>query len=392
VKILHTVQLYAPHVGGSEEVIRQVSERLVARGHEVTVATRALPEREFKTLNGVQIQEFDVTGNDVNGMSGETARYQEFLRRGQFDVMLNYAAQQWASDLAFPVLNELPYARVFVPCGFSGFYTQAYASYFAAMPEYLRHYDELVFHADHYRDTDFARKNGLVNINIIPNGASEKEFTGPDHTFRQRYGIPEDLPLLITVGNHTGGKGHALSIEAFRQARIGRAVLLIIGGLITGTSRGCLPDCQRRAMLARWRTRGRKQVRLINPPRADVVAAFHAADLFIFGSAIEYSPLVLYEAVAARTPFITTACGNAEEIVRWTGGGLIIPTQRQQDGNVHARPRDMAAAIERLMLTPAERHAMAEHGYQAWRQRFTWDAITDRYEAVYRQAIAKRSA
>src|SRR5262249_25311677 len=46
-RIVHTVQMYHPHVGGSEEVVKQLSERLAARGHSVTVATGSLPERNF---------------------------------------------------------------------------------------------------------------------------------------------------------------------------------------------------------------------------------------------------------------------------------------------------------------------------------------------------------
>ena len=40
-KILHTVEYYAPSVGGAQEVVRQISERMVQRGHQVTVATTA---------------------------------------------------------------------------------------------------------------------------------------------------------------------------------------------------------------------------------------------------------------------------------------------------------------------------------------------------------------
>ena len=71
-KILHTVEFYHPSVGGMQEVVRQISERLVALGHQVTVATTALPERTEKEINGVKIVEFKISGNAVRGMSGET--------------------------------------------------------------------------------------------------------------------------------------------------------------------------------------------------------------------------------------------------------------------------------------------------------------------------------
>lgn len=384
-RILHTVQFYTPHVGGSEEVVRQVSERLVVRGHDVTVATKTLPERTFRTLKGVKIEEFSLSGNAINGMTGEIDRYQEFLRSGDFDVMLNYAALQWASDLAFPLLPELPYANVFIPCGLTGLPDSS--PYFQSMPQVMAQYDELAFHANHYRDTDLARQSGLGHINVIPNGASEEEFSHPDPTFREKYGIPQDVPLLLTVGNHTGIKGHTLVIEAFRRAHIGRAVLLVVGGVIAGSGAGCTTRCQWHASLTTVLSMGNKRVILLNPPRADVVAAFHAADLFVFGSNIEYSPLVLFETLAAGTPFVSTACGNAQEIAEWTGGGITIPTQRRPDGFVTARAVDMQVAIESLIRDPQRRATLAETGHQAWRERFTWDVITDQYEAMYKRAV-----
>ena len=62
-KFLFCCEFYYPSVGGVQEVMKQIAERLVARGHEVTVATTALPNRDFTSLNGVQIAQFAVSGN-----------------------------------------------------------------------------------------------------------------------------------------------------------------------------------------------------------------------------------------------------------------------------------------------------------------------------------------
>jgi glycosyltransferase involved in cell wall biosynthesis len=384
-KMLHTVEFYNPSVGGAQEVVKQVSEQLVKRGHVVTVATTKLTERTSHTINGVQIEEFDVAGSAVCGFRGETARYQQFLTDGHFDVMMNYAAQQWATDLVFPVLDRIPYRKVLAPCGFSGLLNTQYAKYFEQLPDIMRRYDHLIFHSDTYRDIEFARKRGISHCTVIPNGASEEEFNHVDSTFRFRHRIPEDVPLLLTVGSHTGAKGHRLTIEAFCRARIGQSVLIIIGNILGG--RGCLPECKIRAVWAKLFSFGHKHVLLLNPPRPDVVAAYHAADLFVFGSNIECSPLVLFEAMASKTPFVTVACGNAEEIIDWSHGGILVPTKRRPDGMVDAEPEAMARAIEDLILNPDQRRHLAEAGYQAWQERFTWEKIADRYEKLYQSLL-----
>ena len=86
-KILHTVEFYSPSVGGAQEVVRQISEQLVSRGHEVTVATTKLAVRRDAVINGVRIESFAISGNAVRGCTGEVDRYREFLRTGNFDII-----------------------------------------------------------------------------------------------------------------------------------------------------------------------------------------------------------------------------------------------------------------------------------------------------------------
>lgn len=384
-KILHTVELYSPSVGGAQEVVKQVSEQLVKRGHQVTVATTRLTERTSLNINSVRIEEFSIVGNAVHGFQGETDRYQKFLISGDFDVMMNYAAQQWSADLVFPIIDRLPFRKILAPCGFSGLNVREYSGYFSQMPDIMRQYDHLIFHSSNYQDIEYARKHGISKYSIIPNGTLAEEFNNADCTFRQRYGIPENALMLLSVGTHTGLKGHKLVIDAFRRADIGNAYLVIIGNTLGG--KGCLPDCRCRSWVTKILSGGRKRVLLLNPPRRDVVAAYHAADLFVFGSHIECSPLVLFEAMAAKTPFVTTACGNAEEIVSWSNGGVVVPTIKHADGSVDAKTSDMAIAIENMVKDRNCLEAIGMAGNNAWKEKFTWEKIADKYEEVYRLYI-----
>lgn len=358
------------------------------RGHTVTVATTRLAGRKALTHNGVAIEEFSISGNEARGYSGETPRYQDFLLTGSFDIMMNYAAQQWSTDLALPILEHIPCKKVLAPCGFSGLYDTAYREYFAHMPERLKHYDHLVFHSQTYRDAEFADRHGLHHYSLIPNGASEEEFGKDDPGFRQKYGIPDDVSLLIAVSNHTPLKGHKLVLDAFRLARIDRAVLLIIGKPF-GRLR-CLPACKLTAWGIRMFSSGKK-VSILDLPRSDVLAAYHAGDIFLHGSQLECSPLVLFEAMASKTPFITTNCGNAKEIVSWGHGGIAISGEQTPEGIVISRPGDMARAIEDLAADPSYRRQLGENGYRAWKARFTWEHIATHYERLYRVVVEERN-
>jgi L-malate glycosyltransferase len=376
-RILHAVELYSPSVGGAQEVVRQVSVRLAERGHDVTVATRALADRASPQIDGVAIEEFDAGGSALHGLSGEVERYRDFVRDGGFDAVMTYAAQQWTTDALLDMVGDVPAATVLAPCGFSGLGTRSWRPYFRRLSGAMREFDALVFHSETYQDIEFARAAGLANLHVIPNGADEREFGGDDDgvDFRELHGIGAAEPLLLTVGGHTGLKGHARVLSALRALDT-PATLALVGNTPVGG--GCLAECERLA------ERGGRRVLMLDPPREEVVAAYRAADLFVFASEVEASPLVLYEANAAGMPFVSGPAGNAEEIARWTGGGVVVPAPRRRR-RVRVSPRRLARAADELLADSSRRAELGERGRRAWRESFTWDAVASRYERLYEE-------
>jgi glycosyltransferase involved in cell wall biosynthesis len=382
VRILHAVEFYPPAVGGVQEVVRQVSERLAARGHDVTVATSADPRRAGG--GPVNVVGFDVRGNAVRGYEGDLDAYRRFVTDGDWDLVMTYAAQQWTTDALLPVLGDIRAPVVLAPCGFSALYDPAYAGYFEMLRERLLAFDGLIFHSDTYQDIEFARAAGAERLHLISNAADEREFGEPRERgrFRAAHGIRDDESLLLTVGGHTGLKGHAPAMATLR-AMDERASLAIVGN--TPTGRGCLPQCHVRSLLTRLRGR---RVLLLDPPREALLDAYADADLFVFCSMVECSPIVLFESMAAGLPFVSVDVGNAAEIAEWGGAGVAVPSPRRTDGLVEADPQAVARALDELLADPARRRAMGESGRRAWEERFTWDAVATKYEALYRRLAA----
>jgi glycogen synthase len=120
-KILHTVESYYPDVNGMSEVVRRLSEGLVALGHDVTVVTgKNIQRKGKKNINGVKIVEFNVSGKSALIIYGNAKKYQNYLTNSTFDIITNFAGQQWATDLMLPILKNIKAKKVFVPTGFSG--------------------------------------------------------------------------------------------------------------------------------------------------------------------------------------------------------------------------------------------------------------------------------
>lgn len=391
-RVLLCCEQYAPSVGGVQEVMRQIAERLAQRGFDVVVATGAHPRRAAtETLNGVKVVSFPIKGNRVHGMTGPVAEYQDFLRNGGFDAILIKAAQQWTFDAAAEVIGEVPGRKVFIPCGFSGLKDPRYAAYFERMPEWLRRFDNLVFYSDDYQDIEFARRHGLRDLSLIPNGVDEREFHPADPgNIRAELGISPDDDLLLSVGSMIMAKGHWEVVRAFRQARLKRPATLVIngnyphGGLVSSLKRTV-----KHAATGRWPIRWEaaitsmhagKKVLITNLPRERLIKLYNASKLFVFASHVEYSPLVLFEAAASATPFIASDAGNSAEIAGWTQSGVVV--KRRNGGGRACDVADLARSIE-SMLDKADLETWGVAGRRAvMTNGFTWDRIVDRYMSI----------
>ena len=424
-RLLLCCESYPPHRGGVQEVMRQLAERLAARGHEVTVATSRHRKRTSDVVNGVKIRAFNAGGKMVYGLNGQIDDYREFVRTFEADAILVMAAQQWTFDALWPVLDDIKARKVFIPCGFSGLYEPDFSDYFGELPTVLGKFDHLIFNAEKYRDIDFARRIGLTDFTVLPNGISEGDFERePDGKLRQKLGIPQDAFLFLTVGNPIEAKGHRDVVGAFSRLNTGgrSAVLLSIAGW---TARGPTSTVHRlieiarlegvrglarlvRRKLARHKPAcGDGQQAVVVPPlesiesiaakasaqplklviltdleRQDLVQAYLAADLFVFASRVEYSPLVLFEAAAAGTPFLTVPVGNADEIVRWTGGGMLCEATKDSRGYTRVDPGILAREMARCMNDHEKLCRLGATARERWRNYFTWNIVTGYYEDI----------
>ncbi len=381
--IAHCVESYAPALGGMAEVVRQLSERMVRMGHRVTVLTSAHPARTSDTLNGVRIRSFHVRGNAVDGMTGEVDAYVRAVQEGGYDVVTLFAAQQWATDALLPQLTQLPGRKVFVPTGFSALRDQRWADYYGNMPTWLAQMDLNVFHSEGYQDVVFAKQHGIQDRVLIPNGAAEEEFEAPPtKDFRVLHGIAKERPLIMHLGSFTGIKGHREALRMFVRANTGNAVLALIGN-----GNKVLRD----AFHGHWRFLGlrllawlrRKRILFLELDRSTTVDALRQADLFLFPSNVECSPIVLFEAMAAGVPFLASKAGNSAEIAEWTLGGWTIPGDTDERGLVHPNIATGAHLLEDLLTDRERAHAAGTAGQRAWKERFTWRHIAQQYLTAY---------
>jgi glycosyltransferase involved in cell wall biosynthesis len=358
-RVLATVEKYAPAIGGAERVVQRVAEGLAARGHDVHVLTGG--PRDDVQLGGVSVHRLPLSGNESRGIRGERASVGALIDRVQPDVLFNYAAQTWTTDCCFAWLERpRPFRMVLAPCGFSGLGSRRYAKYFEAMPERLRRYDALILHSSVYQDWRFASDARVEQMFVVPNGADPPEPADgrpPPHSGSR----------AVTVGSHVIGKGHAQFANAVRALAREREITgTIVAPPRRGLEavRGCQLACRARALTG--------PVELLDGSRPGVATgAIAAADVFLFTSRLECAPLVIIEAMAAGTPWVSFDVGNVSELA----GGIV-------------------AADEAALLTASrqildgQRPHLGHEGRKAWEADHRWGDIVARYESIFEEVLA----
>jgi len=385
-KIIHTVESYLPARHGMQEVVTRLSEGLSRLGHDVSIVTRADSSRTKAGINGVKIYPFKLSGCLANGVEGDQQSYKDFLLNGDYDVIVNFAAQQWATDVMLPILPRLKAKKVFVPTGFSGLHNPLFHDYYRKMQDWIKLYDASVFLSNNYQDIEFARKNGARNVVVIPNGASKEEFFPLSPiSIKKHLQISKDNMLLLHVGSYTGAKGHDEAIKIFSRSKLPPSTLLLVG-----QNEGYFKKKRKAVMfslLNKFNSFKGKQVISTSLSRAETVAAFQQADLFLFPSQLECSPIVLFEAMAGKTPFLATDVGNTREIIQWSGSGVLLPTHKKRKGFCHAHVGRSAKILSEMASDCKKMIEMAQEGHRVWQEKFTWEQITKQYETLYQRLL-----
>lgn len=401
--ILFCCEHFHPSVGGVQKMIYEIGLRFVMKGHKVSVATSWRADRKHNSVAGMQIHSFKINGNAASGMTGEIDKYHEFLIHGQFDFLLVMAAQQWTFDAMLPVLDEIKYRKLHIPCGYSGIYLKKYGEYYKEMELHLHKFDSLIYNSTNYRDINFAREKKLPNINIIPAGASELEFMNIDKgQTRAQLGIDKDDFIYLSVGAPAFNKGHKEILLSYLMLDIPFPSTLVLNGNYDASDElsllnliirpgQTLKEAGRRALgrspfnVIREASKNRNPIKKIvfaDLKREDLIPLFFDSDLFVFASHVEYSPLVIFECLAAGLPFLSIPVGNVDEIITWSNGGVLCPGKKTKEGYSFADPKVFSEEMRKLSLDAEQRNKLSDNGRQAWLDNFTWKEIANRIEQL----------
>jgi glycosyltransferase involved in cell wall biosynthesis len=407
--VLHVVQTYPPSLGGTQEVMRQISERLVADyGDQVTVYTTvahsntyfwdahqpALPQGET-WQNGVRVVRFPVF-NRLGGLRLNVARimhrlrlpYEDWARGLYFGPIVPGLRQAIAGSgaeivmaSAFPLLHMHDAVRgaqdAQIPAILLGaFHTEDRWAFERRMVyNDIRQCAIYIAYTGFERDYLLQRGIDAAKIRVIGGGIEPERYRMAErNAVRQRLGWGEEL-VIVSVAQHLAHKRLDLLITAMPRVweTVPDARLVIVG-----SPAGDTPHLER--LLARLAPQQRERVILAGQQSfQEKVEWLAAADIFAMLSNHESFGLVFLEAWASGLPVIGSNAGAISSVIKDEVDGLLVPY-----GNSDA----VATAILRLWQESALRAQMSAAGQTKIKAQYTWDIVVQRFREVYCEAIA----
>jgi glycosyltransferase involved in cell wall biosynthesis len=213
---------------------------------------------------------------------------------------------------------------------------------------------------------------------VIVNGIDLSQFVPRDErraSLRAEMGVgagPEKDFVWLAAGRIARAKDYPTLLRAFCRVHESRndAQLWIAGdGAPTAVT-------LLQSLAAEMNLRG--SVRWLGL-RRDMPALLDAADGFVSSSAWEGMPLAVGEAMAMEKPVVATDVGGVCELVN--GTGVLVPARKFE-----ALARAMLSVMQR---SREERMLLGRAAHERVVSEFGMDANADRWEALYRESLAR---
>jgi 1,2-diacylglycerol 3-alpha-glucosyltransferase len=200
--------------------------------------------------------------------------------------------------------------------------------------------------------SDYLRERGIrTPLFPIPNGIPVEDFQGGDpHYARDRYGIPGDIPVIISCGRLGVEKNIEVLLRAFARIRAKKdAALLLVGD---GPLREHLQK------LAYSLGVGGRVFFVGSVPPEAMPHMYASADLFMFASLTDTQGLVLVEAKAAGLPAVAVGALGVKDMVIDGEDGYLCANDPDELADKASYLLDNPGVLS-MMQEAAKKNAMA---------------------------------
>lgn len=379
--ILQVIPAYPPAegYGGAPAVCREISTELANRGHNVTVYTTTVNDRDstfessYEHRDGVDVYRFNIHSNWLASRTSIffPSGFRKHIRQNidNFDIAHIHDYRTLLTIHTVRAARKTDTQVVFQPHG-AFIRTHRLVKLKWIFDRLIG--QELLSHIDCSlalnRSQAEAIKSvyGQIETRIVPNGVPaipDKEYQTGE--FRSTYNIDEGQELVLYLGRLHGSKRIDLVIRAFDQIDNDNATFIIVG-----------PDDGERDKLENLVSDLglTDRVQFTGHVSEDIKwQAFIDADLMVTPAFYGF-PLTFLEAMAMRTPVLTTTHGQVIEDFEDRGGIITEPT-----------PTALANEIDKFLSDPEYQQQLRNLAYDSIRNNYTWIHIVDQVEQIYEE-------
>lgn len=373
-KLLQIAPRYYPSLGGVEETVKQLSERLVKDfGYDVTVLTSNIDSDHTREVNGVTVARHGILPVWKQGpFSPLTPGLAWSLWRERADLWHLHANKRFTTDMA--ALMDLILKKPFVFSPYAGMFGTSWLgrlhnqtigrlAFGARTVVVISEFEKKLIEKAGVKARDFQ---------VVPVGVDVSEFSLPPQKILQRWGL-EKKKVILFVGRLSAHKGADTLIKALPTIvkKIPEARLLIVG-----------PDFGEKTtfqQLVRELGLEEKVVFAGALSREELVSAYQEASVFCLPSRNEAFGIVMVEAFAAGTPVVAARNSALTEIVTDSETGLLFETEDDHD---------LASKITTVLIDSHLAQSLVNNASLEVAEKYNWDKIVIRLDQIYHEAVS----
>lgn len=389
-KILFISENYFPNVSGVPVVVKYLAEGLLAKGHEVGVATTSFNDEPLEdNINGVNVFRFNLFLDWKHSYKGDINKCIDFVKHFNADVNIIECSQCITTDVLLPYLKNIKGKKIFHSHGFSGMELKPFALkgdlkhtigntinwlqskvYFSSTFKKAMPFFDATLCLSEVDSSREYLKQYCKNSHILDNAADNMFFSIDNitHGCISKYASLANEKYLMCCANYTIVKNQKdMIIQYFKSEASKSTSLVCIGSQPTDYYRECVELVENLK-----KEYGERDVHLLHGvTRSDIPSIMNEASIYLVSSRYEQYSISIIEAMSQGLPFISMNTGNA----RILPGGVTINDIDE-----------MHKYIDILMTDNAKHKAYSDAGKKFAYENCRIAAVVEKLESIIKNA------
>ena len=378
-KIAHITNRYPPAIGGVEEYVKSISDRLVNRNNEIYIFTSHLKKNDSREKLGTPC----------------------YFYKKNLEI-LRFFSFSFPGALVYPIFPTLPFILLrknvdiihahgywYYPADISGFISRIKRVPFVFNPYFYKRYSwkwDLYkkFLGEHTMRADVIIvisewEEKLINnegfnfrrMELIPPGINLEEFEHTEFNVFEKYKLI-DRKVVLFVGRIAYIKGIDVLIKAAPHVlkKDPDTVFFIIG-----------PDFGEKnklELIIKDMNLEKNFIFAGELSRKEIISAYKNASIFVLPSRYEAFGIVLIEAMASKLPIVATDCSAIPYVIKDGKNGLLFSID---DSN------ELAEKIILLLENNRLKNEIIANGFKIVKEKYNWEKSVTKLEKIYLSLI-----